>query len=70
MTTWPNLYGRPLTGPVVTCYGCCKCQRTHRRHIDPEYDDHILFQSKHGVTERAPLDHGERFALLVAEGEK
>lgn len=66
MATWPNLYGRPLTGPAVTCYGCVKCQREHRKGIDSEYDDHILYQSKHGINQRAPLDHGERFALLVA----
>ncbi len=59
---WPNLYGRPLTGPALTCYGCCRCQKEHRRGIDPEYADHLIHQSKRGTYERAPLDHGEKFA--------
>lgn len=67
--TWPNLYGRPLTGPAITCYNCCRCQQTHRRGIDPEYDEHLHRQSKHGVYRRAPLDTGERFAAAMQDDE-
>ncbi len=57
------------TPTLLTCYACTRCQREHRRCIDPEYGAHLPCQSKHGVYQRLPLDHSERFtALLEAEG--
>ena len=32
-------------------FGCVLCQKWHREG-EPLYQDHILFQSKHGIRER------------------
>jgi hypothetical protein len=55
-----------LTAAVtVEEYGCVQCQIWHRRGIDPEYEPHLMRQSKHGPRRR-PARLAERFALLVA----
>lgn len=57
-------------GPTpINAYGCVLCQREHRRGLDPEYEAHIMRQSKHGTYTRAPLNFRERvIATLLAEG--
>jgi hypothetical protein len=58
-------------GPTpITEYGCVKCQKYHRLGIDAWYDDHLYFQSKHGIRERAPIGKGEEFiAHMLADKE-
>lgn len=53
---------------MVREYGCVRCQKYHRQLIDPEYEAHILDQSKHGWYER-PARIGEIFALEMERGE-
>lgn len=68
MTTDRLLYAT-LTRPVRE-YGCVRCQTTHRRGIDAEYEPHLWSQSKHGWSER-PATPGEvlrRLAELKGDG--
>ena len=51
---------------LVTEYGCCRCQRTHRKGIDPEYGPHLIAQSKHGYYTRVATPD-EVLALLRGE---
>jgi hypothetical protein len=37
----------PAAEPV-RAYGCVRCQKEHREGLDPEYEPHLMFQSKHG----------------------
>lgn len=49
-------------GPTpITEYGCCACQKYHRRGMDPEYEAHLYRQDKHGVRTRAPIGPAETF---------
>ena len=34
---------------TITDYGCTKCQRFHEKDTDPLYEEHLFFQSKHGI---------------------
>jgi len=33
---------------IIDSYGCCKCQVRHYEG-DPLYNDHLKYQSKHGI---------------------
>ena len=63
---------KSLSGqPLVEEYGCVRCQRLrlphwHRKGIDPEYADHVMWQSKHGPRCRVATP-GEVLRLLAAE---
>lgn len=60
----PRVTPEPTTErhPQVREYGCVKCQKHHRQYLDPEYDDHLFWQNKHGWRERPALPW-EVFAL-------
>ena len=38
----------------VRVYRCVLCQRRHREGLDPEFQPHVLHQSKDGISERPP----------------
>lgn len=63
-------YGIYVGPTPITEYGCTLCQRHHRRGIDAEYDDHLMFQSKHGVRQRAPIGKAEELAAHVQAEER
>jgi hypothetical protein len=52
---------------LVREYGCVRCQTRHRLGLDPEYQEHLYWQSKHGWYDRLPTA-GEVFRRLVEEG--
>jgi hypothetical protein len=51
--------------PLVREYGCVRCQKWHRRGIDPEYEPHLYYQSKHGWHERVATPN-EVLAMMRA----
>jgi len=63
-------YGIYIGPTPITEYGCCLCQKWHRKGLDAEYDAHIAWQSKHGTRERAPSGIAEEFvAHMLADKE-
>lgn len=59
------IYGTYIGPTPITEYGCVACQKYHRLGLDPEYEPHIMRQSKHGISTRAPRDKREELAALV-----
>jgi hypothetical protein len=51
------------TPTQITEYGCCHCQKWHRKGLDHEYDEHIYFQGKHQGPRERVAKPGEIFAL-------
>lgn len=58
-------YGVYIGPTPITEYGCCRCQKWHRKGMDAEYDCHIMHQSKHGIREREPRGIAEEFVAHV-----
>lgn len=58
-------YGTYIGPTPITEYGCVKCQKYHRLGIDPEYEAHLMHQSKHGTAQRAPRGKREELAAIV-----
>lgn len=48
MATIHDVLGGPRS---IQAYGCVKCQRWHYEG-DPDFEAHLLHQSKHGITLR------------------
>jgi hypothetical protein len=61
-------YGQYIGPTPITEYGCVKCQKYHRLGLDPEFDEHLYHQAKHGTRKRAPLGKAEEFvAHMLAQ---
>jgi hypothetical protein len=54
----------------ITSYGCVLCQREHRLGIDPEFESHSYRQSKHGISNRAPIGPRETLVAVVLAEER
>ncbi len=46
----------------MDAYGCVKCQTTHYK-AQPIYRQHLLFQSKHGIS-RQPITQAVNWQLV------
>lgn len=53
---------------LLTEYGCVLCQKWHRKGIDPEYQPHLMRQSKHGPRSRVATA-AETFLLELRRAE-
>ena len=50
----PQPQSEPACLRPIREYGCTRCQVYHIQGLDPLYDDHLMWQSKHGWSERFP----------------
>lgn len=65
-------YGTYIGPTPITEYGCTRCQKWHRLGLDSEYEAHLMLQSKHGTSTRAPRTKAEEFVahMLADKGGK
>jgi hypothetical protein len=51
----------------VYAYGCVKCQTWHYDNQEGKklYQEHILYQSKHGITRQVNPEHPEANEMLT-----
>jgi hypothetical protein len=64
------MHGTYIGLTAITAFGCCRCQREHRKGMDAEYESHLMHQSKHGYYRRAPLTMAEWFSALMQTDER
>lgn len=63
-------YGQYIGETHIITYGCVLCQKYHRKGFDPEFEEHIYHQSKHGVSRRAPIGAAEIFVATIQAEER
>lgn len=51
-------------------YGCVRCQAYHGESDGPVYQEHIMWQSKHGMRRRPKGGWGAAKAVQQTEGEE
>src|ERR1051325_7437985 len=56
----------PSMIPTITEYGCTLCQRYHVQGRDPLYQQHLAWQSKHGLRSRQECRHDPVDPRLLA----